>query len=295
MSLINKNNIILRWHCNTDVDVKIAGNFNNWTLIPMVKNNNIWEYPVPIESKNYLYKFYVNGEWICNNTEKIITDLDGNENNIIVITNLLLYLNELANDEIKELLKSDIKSNEDKHIELYIETMKKNKADFNENNIKNIKDSIKNETKLLVEAIDKIKKEEIQIKDFENRLLEQKRLFHYREEKIKDYTDKIREKTDLITKLQEEIKTLNENRVLTKNQINAEKVMMIYKIRIINEYKSRKDHFKSGQVVENCSISLEPIKFYNSKITQCGHLFNKESLNQWLVNSTSCPLCRREI
>ena len=44
-----------------------------------------------------------------------------------------------------------------------------------------------------------------------------------------------------------------------------------------------------------CSISLETITRQNGIVTKCGHVFTKNSLDNWLSANTTCPECREHI
>ena len=45
----------------------------------------------------------------------------------------------------------------------------------------------------------------------------------------------------------------------------------------------------------NCSICIEPITdSQESKTTKCGHTFHKECYRTWILQNTSCPLCRQK-
>jgi len=42
-----------------------------------------------------------------------------------------------------------------------------------------------------------------------------------------------------------------------------------------------------------CGICMEPITSHSYK-TQCSHSFHNKCLTQWLLQNSSCPLCRKE-
>lgn len=45
----------------------------------------------------------------------------------------------------------------------------------------------------------------------------------------------------------------------------------------------------------NCSICIEPITdSQETKTTACGHTFHKECYRTWILQNTSCPICRHE-
>lgn len=60
-----------------------------------------------------------------------------------------------------------------------------------------------------------------------------------------------------------------------------------------------KDEFNKYKYVKcdncSCSICLENIKSFATKIP-CGHLFHKKCIKNWLCNeNVKCPLCRKDV
>lgn len=56
-----------------------------------------------------------------------------------------------------------------------------------------------------------------------------------------------------------------------------------------------------GNIIDppNCSCPISLVPFQNNdmvyKIKQCGHIFFKNQLENWLLENTKCPLCRYDI
>jgi len=50
-------------------------------------------------------------------------------------------------------------------------------------------------------------------------------------------------------------------------------------------------------VNSECSISMETFTNESnvSRINLCGHIFNREGLNQWLETNNTCPTCRQRV
>lgn len=44
---------------------------------------------------------------------------------------------------------------------------------------------------------------------------------------------------------------------------------------------------------KTCSISMEPIRKHTSTVTSCGHVFQKEAIQEWLSSHRTCPECRQ--
>lgn len=94
------NEIKVEWNNKGD-DVKIAGSFNNWIPIDMIKFENKWIFKFNTLDKNIQFKFIIDGEWkIDENKEKII-DENGNYNNIIEI-NKEIIVQKKYNIDIKK-------------------------------------------------------------------------------------------------------------------------------------------------------------------------------------------------
>jgi SUMO ligase MMS21 Smc5/6 complex component len=45
---------------------------------------------------------------------------------------------------------------------------------------------------------------------------------------------------------------------------------------------------------DSCPISMNPITKENAAVTSCGHVFDRDSIAQWLASSDrhGCPNCR---
>ena len=118
--------MILTWHNKNDIDVKIGGSFNNWELVPMQKINDVWQFKIDLQKGIHSYKFFINNNWFCNPNIPNLIDIDGNENNIIIITeSTLKYINEENYGELKDLYKRISILEEKKEIELDKERIKK--------------------------------------------------------------------------------------------------------------------------------------------------------------------------
>jgi len=54
-----------KWPFNENViEVLLAGDFNNWTPMPMAKNEREFQAIVELEPGEYQYKFVVDGQWM---------------------------------------------------------------------------------------------------------------------------------------------------------------------------------------------------------------------------------------
>lgn len=42
-----------------------------------------------------------------------------------------------------------------------------------------------------------------------------------------------------------------------------------------------------------CPITMEPIRKKTAAITSCGHIFQKEAIQEWLASHDTCPECRQ--
>ena len=51
---------------------------------------------------------------------------------------------------------------------------------------------------------------------------------------------------------------------------------------------------QDSEIDNKCAICWEPV-LRNSKILLCNHRFHRSCINTWLNQSTTCPLCRREV
>ena len=45
---------------------------------------------------------------------------------------------------------------------------------------------------------------------------------------------------------------------------------------------------------KNCPITMTILILEDSALTNCYHVFNKDAIELWLVNHTTCPICREE-
>jgi len=64
------------------------------------------------------------------------------------------------------------------------------------------------------------------------------------------------------------------------------------------EYCLKYDHFQKNKLkkkeIYDCCICMDDIKNDNFK-TECDHVFHKECLDEWLKNSSTCPICRSQV
>jgi len=44
---------------------------------------------------------------------------------------------------------------------------------------------------------------------------------------------------------------------------------------------------------KSCSISMEAIRKHTSTVTSCGHVFQKDAIQEWLTRHRTCPECRQ--
>jgi E3 ubiquitin-protein ligase RNF115/126 len=63
---------------------------------------------------------------------------------------------------------------------------------------------------------------------------------------------------------------------------------------LINETHCKKDEKTGTLEYPRCTVCCEDLK---DKATQmpCGHLFNKECIEEWLKQHNQCPVCRHEL
>jgi hypothetical protein len=52
------------------------------------------------------------------------------------------------------------------------------------------------------------------------------------------------------------------------------------------------DHAIQEQMT--CPISLAPIEKSSACVTSCQHVFNRENIEQWLADNSTCPVCRQQ-
>ncbi|CAR29417.1 hypothetical protein ZYGR_0AD00990 [Zygosaccharomyces rouxii] len=73
-------------------ELKVAGDFSQWEIKPMLKNSEFWEYnfykgSLPPEAKALHFKFIDdNGIWFTDNDYAKETDANNNENNVRILT-----------------------------------------------------------------------------------------------------------------------------------------------------------------------------------------------------------------
>ena len=66
-------------------DVKIAGSFNKWEPLSMIKVNDKWIYRTNLCNGNYTYKFIADDKWYYDSKLPIMVDSNGITNNIMVV------------------------------------------------------------------------------------------------------------------------------------------------------------------------------------------------------------------
>jgi SUMO ligase MMS21 Smc5/6 complex component len=52
----------------------------------------------------------------------------------------------------------------------------------------------------------------------------------------------------------------------------------------------------SHAIKENmtCPISMNPIEQRTACVTSCQHIFDRASIQRWLQDNTTCPVCRQD-
>lgn len=73
-----------------------------------------------------------------------------------------------------------------------------------------------------------------------------------------------------------------------------------YNIADINNFVIKKTSSKSIKTVktkpdERCTICLIEFDKEGTKLNNCGHIFHKDCLNEWLHYNDNCPLCRTQL
>ena len=63
--------------------VKIAGDFNSWQPQEMEKQGEEWRCLLDLPAGHYAYKYFINGEWVLDETNKSSENEDGARNNVI--------------------------------------------------------------------------------------------------------------------------------------------------------------------------------------------------------------------
>jgi hypothetical protein len=74
------------------------------------------------------------------------------------------------------------------------------------------------------------------------------------------------------------------------NFLNEDKTLRIF------EKPYKRIQFEEIPEGAECSIRMEPFDKSSTVVqTVCGHYFNEECLCEWLVDKTTCPLCRKKL
>ena len=63
--------------------VKIAGDFNSWQPQEMEREGEEWRCLLDLPAGQYAYKYFINGEWVLDETNKSSENEDGARNNVI--------------------------------------------------------------------------------------------------------------------------------------------------------------------------------------------------------------------
>ncbi|KAM9349736.1 5'-AMP-activated protein kinase subunit beta-2 isoform 2-T2 [Symphorus nematophorus] len=76
---------VIRW-AGGGKEVYIAGSFNNWsTKIPLNKSHNDFVAILDLPEGEHQYKFFVDGQWVHDSSEPIVTSQLGTINNLIQV------------------------------------------------------------------------------------------------------------------------------------------------------------------------------------------------------------------
>ncbi|KAL2099990.1 hypothetical protein ACEWY4_004384 [Coilia grayii] len=76
---------VFRW-TGVGKEVFVSGSFNNWTnKIPLTRSQNNFVAIVDLPEGEHQYKFYVDGQWIHDPAEPVVTNQMGSVNNIIQV------------------------------------------------------------------------------------------------------------------------------------------------------------------------------------------------------------------
>ena len=95
-------------------DVKIAGSFNKWEPLSMIKVNDKWIYRTNLCNGNYTYKFIADDKWYYDSKLPIMVDSNGITNNIMVVDdNKYKAQSIISIDDDCLVLKKIISNNED--------------------------------------------------------------------------------------------------------------------------------------------------------------------------------------
>jgi len=68
--------------------IALIGTFNNWKIKWPLKYDNFsraWKIYLNLPPGDYIYKYIVDGVWVCNDDEPKETDVYGNINNIVKV------------------------------------------------------------------------------------------------------------------------------------------------------------------------------------------------------------------
>lgn len=80
----DKTPTVFRWE-GGGKDVYVSGTFSNWKTIPMVKSHGDFVTIVDLPEGEHQYKFYVDGEWKNDPTNKTVESDSGTKNNLITV------------------------------------------------------------------------------------------------------------------------------------------------------------------------------------------------------------------
>jgi len=70
-----------------NLDISIAGSFNNWNKIKMTwdKNKKLYYHKIRLEDGFWEYKYIINNHWIYDNNYPVIVTKEGYVNNLLII------------------------------------------------------------------------------------------------------------------------------------------------------------------------------------------------------------------
>jgi len=77
-------NVQLTWPMEAET-VEVAGDFNGWVNVPLVKQSDVWAVDIPMEPGCYTFKFLVDGDWVNRPGDELEEDEKGNVNAIIIV------------------------------------------------------------------------------------------------------------------------------------------------------------------------------------------------------------------
>ncbi|XP_032884143.1 5'-AMP-activated protein kinase subunit beta-2-like isoform X2 [Amblyraja radiata] len=76
---------VIRWN-GGGKDILISGSFNNWqTKIPLIKSHNDFVAILDLPEGEHQYKFFVDGQWVHDMSEPVVTSQLGTINNVIQV------------------------------------------------------------------------------------------------------------------------------------------------------------------------------------------------------------------